>query len=90
MSAHVTVPRADQRKCNGKIIKTRWIDINKGDATKPNYRSSRVGKEVRTHADDALYASTPLLEALRLIVSRAATMGKERHIMINDVRRAYF
>ena len=31
---YVKVPRAELRKCNGKIIKTRWIDINKGDASK--------------------------------------------------------
>ena len=36
MGVYVKVPRAEQRKCNGKIIKMRWIDINKGDATKPD------------------------------------------------------
>ena len=39
-----------------------------------------------------LYAATPPLEALRIIISHAATFpdeGPERVIMINDVRRAY-
>ena len=49
-----------------------------------------VGKEFRTYADDSLYASTPPIEALRLIVSRAATSDKQRYLMISDVRRAYF
>ena len=40
-----------------------------------------MGKEFRTHADDALYKSTPPLEALRLIVSRAATTDRARHFM---------
>ena len=45
--------------------------------------------------DDSLYASTPPLEALRLILSWAATVKKEdgqasHDFMINDVRRAYF
>ena len=75
----------------GKLIKTRWIDINKGDMKTPNYRSRLVGKEFKTYADDSLCASTPPLEALRLIISKAATRdGVEREIMMNDVRRAYF
>ena len=52
-----------------------------------------VGKEFRTTPDDALYASTPPLEALRLVMSRAATItekGGRREIMVNDVSRAYF
>ena len=65
--------------------------MNKGDVAKPNYRSRLVGKEYNTYSDDSLYASTPPLEALRLIVSRAATYdGQARELMINDVRRAYF
>ena len=38
--------------------------------------------------EDALYAATPPLEALRIIISHAATIpesGPERVIMINDV-----
>ena len=65
--------------------------MNKGDSVNTNYRSRLVGKEFKTYADDALYAATPPLEALRLIVSRAATDdGTKRELMINDVARAYF
>ena len=78
----------------GKTIQTRWIDVNKGDVERPNYRSRLVGKEYKTTPDDSLYASTPPLESLRLIVSRAATKygrtGMMRELMINDVARAYF
>ena len=62
--------------------------MNKGDIDKPNIRCRLVGKEFRTTPDDALYASTPSLEALRLSVSRAGAWdnaGCEREIMINDV-----
>ena len=75
----------------GKIIAVRWIDVNKGDALDTNYRSRLVGREFNAGRDNALYASTPLLEALRFIVRHAATqpvIGKRRIIMINDVRRA--
>ena len=47
----------------------------------------------RTTPDDALYVCTPPLEALRLILSRAATIGEDgrsREVMVNDVSCASF
>ena len=74
------VPRAEQKETRGRVIGTKWIDTNKGDTDNPKTRSRLVGKEFRTGPDDALFASTPPLEALRLIVSRAATArpGRKR------------
>ena len=77
------------------MITVKWLDTNKGDKENPNYRSRLVGREYNEGKDDSLYASTPPLEALRLIVSHAATIeenhkGERRELMINDVRRAYF
>ena len=62
MGVYDRVPRSQLR---GKLIKTRWIDIHKGERLRPNYRSSVVGKELKTYADDSLYASDPPPEALR-------------------------
>ena len=50
--------------------------------------------EFNTGKNDSLYASTPPLEALRLIVSHAAYVDPEypevrRELMVNGVRRAY-
>ena len=93
MKVYDRVPRSEQLKTGGKIIGTKWIDVNKGDIDHPDIRSRLVGKEFRTTPDDALYASTPPLEALRAVISRAATVtkdGEEREVMINDVSRAYF
>ena len=87
------VPREHQVASRGKIIGVRWVDVNKGDAQDVNYRSRLVGREFNVGRDDVLYASTRPLEALRLIVSYAAThptTGRRRIIMINDVHRAYF
>ena len=70
-----------------------WIDVNKGDFANPRIRCMLVGNEFRTGPDDALYASTPPLEALRVVLSRAATVdaiGSEREIIVNDVSRFYF
>ena len=57
-----------------------------------------MGKEYRDCKDDNLYSSTPPLEAMRYILSQAATRtygkdGKEEErsmAMTNDISRAYF
>ena len=90
MKVYDRVDKAEMIRRGGKIIKTRWIDVNKGDSQRPNYRSRLVGKEFKTYADDSLYASTPPLEALRLIMSMAATGDSTKQLMVNDVRRAEF
>ena len=93
MKVYDRVPRSEQAQTGGKIVGTKWIDVNNGDIENPNIRCRLVGKEFKTTPDDALYASTPPLEALRMILSRAATIdagGEQREIMVNDVSRAYF
>ena len=80
-----------QRSGKGKIIKGRWIDVNKGDSKKPDYRSRFVGKEFNTGVDSSLFAATPPLEALKLLISTAASdTQRDTHIMLSDVKRAYF
>ena len=52
-----------------------------------------MGREFNTYKDNSLYASTPPLEALRAIVSHAATRtrsGSMRELIVNDISRAYF
>ena len=52
-----------------------------------------MGKEFNTGALDGLFAGTPPLEAMRALVSEAATYTAEdetKIIMINDVSRAFF
>ena len=57
-----------------EIVKTRWIDINKGDWENPNFRSRFVAKEFNDGAGEGLFASTPPLEALRFLLSELATV----------------
>ena len=88
------IPRAEAISRGWSIVPTRWIDINKGDCDNPNYRSRLVAKEFRTGDQDGIFAATPPLEALRLLISEAATQESdacpENVIMINDVARAFF
>ena len=87
------VDRSEIARTGGKLIGTRWVDVNKGDSVNVDCRSRLVGREFNVGRDDALYAATPPLEALRIIVSEAATVAggdQRRELMVNDVRRAYF
>ena len=89
------ISRDEAIKRGIKIIKTRWLDINKGDKANPNYRSRFVAKEFNDGygGEAAWFAATPPLEALKLLISSAATRsgGRGRKaVMINDVARAFF
>ena len=95
------MPRWQAKEKGWGIIKPRWIDINKGDDDKPNYRSRMVGKEFNDREVDDLFAATPPLESLRLILSWAATVdggllstvgkaGNGKSILIADASRAFF
>ena len=93
MGVYEIVPRSEQLETGGKVIGTKWIDVNKGDHDNPRNRCRLVSKEFRTGPDDALYASTPPLEALGIILSGAATTydgPTKREIMVSNVSRAYF
>ena len=89
------IPRSQATTNGGKVIRTRWIDINKGGDSYPNYRSRLVGKGFNNEQMDGLFAGTPPLEALRFLVHEAATVRSSeplgsKVIMINDVARAFF
>ena len=95
------IPRSTAKEKGWKIVKSRWIDINKGDDLNPNYRSRMVGKEFNDSVLDGLFAATPPLEALRLLLSWAATAGAahpgiseqgpmQESLLIVDVSRAFF
>ena len=68
----MTKQQAVARGC--KVVGSRWVDVDKGDASKPDYRSRLVAKEINTGQEDGLYASTPPLEAMRWLLSEAATV----------------
>ena len=63
MKVSEKVPRRLAQAKGWNIIKTRWIDINKGDDDNPVYRSRLVGKEFNNESMDGIFAGTPPLEA---------------------------
>lgn len=48
-----------------KIIRVKWLDINKGDDDNPALRSRIVGMEFNDCEMEGLFGGTPPLEALR-------------------------
>ena len=97
-------PISECRRLTGKApVTVRWVDVNKGDDTNPNVRSRLVARQIRQAGEDAIFAPTPPLEALRQIISLAATdmPGRPLHVRdpesnrrtqlsAIDISRAYF
>ena len=74
------IPRAVAISKKLKVVKGRWIDINKGDDRNPIYRSRYMAKEFNAINTDGLFAGTPPLKALRYLLHEAAAIsgGKRR------------
>jgi hypothetical protein len=92
------------RRMGRRPISVRWVETNKGDDESPNVRSRLVAREIRLPGQDAIFAPTPPLESLRMILSMATTSfrGQSRRpnydpeseertqILMIDISRAYF
>ena len=72
-------------------INTGWAETDKGQSGKPNVRARWIAKEYKTYARPELYAPTPPLEALKVVLSEIATGTRGGKVVaLVDVRRAYF
>ena len=54
----VKIPRSKAKEMGWKVLKARWIDINKGDGQSPMLRSRYVGKEFNDGPMEGLFAGT--------------------------------
>ena len=67
----------------GKVVSGRWVDTNKGVAARPDYRARFVGKEFNTGVGPTLYAATPPLEALKLLLAHVPSCpDRNVHVML--------
>ena len=84
-------------------ISVRWVETNKGDDQTPNIRSRLVAREIRTAGQDSIFAPTPPLESLRMILKMATTdfgngwkvcrdpdSEQRTQVLMVDISRAYF
>ena len=84
-------PQRNARETATAPIKTEWVDTDEGQPGKPDVHARWVAKEYMTHARTELYASTPPLEALKVVLSEVATRERGGKVVaLVDVRRAYF
>ena len=91
MNVYDVVSVADCWRTTGRaLIRSRWVDINKGDDQRPNYRTRCVAQEIKMDKGQwELFAGTPPLEAIRYLILVCAS-PKNNRLMANDVSRAYF
>ena len=68
------VPIAEAHRIAGRPpISVRWVDVIKGDNEEPDIRSRLVARQIRGANEDPMFAPTPPLESLRMILSMATT-----------------
>ncbi|CAE7031422.1 unnamed protein product [Symbiodinium sp. CCMP2592] len=93
----------EQAKAAGKMpITMKWVDRNKGDNERPNYRSRLVCREVKRAKNAefipefASFSAMPPLEAVKLLLSLMVTLKvakKSRSplkLRLIDISRAHF
>ena len=88
------VPVAESWSVTGKApLQGKWVDVNKGDLERPVVRSRYVAKEFANTKSDDFFSPTPPLEALRLLLSHAASGRSSstggRKILVVDARKAH-
>jgi hypothetical protein len=81
------VPRA--HAAGRRVVGTRWVSCNKGDAEHPEVRCRLVCQEVKTYQSEEFFAATPPLETLRMVLSMAAD-DHRMQVTLVDISRAYF
>ena len=97
MQVYCRVPVAE---CGSQtVIKTKWVDTNKGDERSPEIRCRLVAKDVKkrnnTEGESAnFFASTPPLEAVKFLTSEAMTKRVSRNgrllkLSFIDVKKAH-
>ena len=90
------IDRTQDVQPSGKTVRTRWVLCNKGDQTNYDVRARLVACEINTFKDEtgSFYASTPPLEAKRMLLSQFATErtrdGAALQLSFVDIRKAYF
>ena len=50
-------------------VSVRWVETNKGDDIVPDIRSRLAARQIRGPGQDAVFAPTPPLEALRTVLN---------------------
>ncbi len=84
------------KRTGKKPITVRWVDTNKGTKEEQEIRSRLVARDVKAKDGnrDDLFASTPPLEGLRMLCSKAVSPSRKRRrdrrkILLMDARKTH-
>ena len=82
------------RKKGCRVIRTRWVTVNKGSDDAPQLRAGWVAQEfcVRCGYKHEYFSETPDLALVKAVIVHAARLVESEDIVVAvfDVRRAYF
>ncbi len=88
----------DVEECWGKTgrepVTIKWVDTDKGEGDEVKIRSRLVARDFRVKGEkdrEDLFAATPPLELLRMLISTTATLpsdGGWRKMLFIDVKKA--
>ena len=88
------VPRSDAAEKGCRVIRTRWVTVNKGSDDAPQLRARWVAQEFRGRCGDKseYFSETHDLALVKAVIAHAAWRAENEDIVVAvfDVRRAYF
>ena len=93
MGVYDVVPRSDAAEKGCRVIRTRWVTVNKGSDDAPQLRARWVAQEFRGRCGDKheCFSGTPDLASVKAVIAHAARLAKSEDIVVAvfDVRRPY-
>ena len=94
MGVYDVGPRSDAAEKGCRVIRTRWVTVNKGSDDAPQLRARWVAQEFRGRYGDKheYFSETPDLASVKAVIALAARRGESEDIVVAvfDVRRPYF
>ena len=94
MGVYDVVPRSDAAEKGCRVIRTRWVAVDKGSDDAPQLRARWVTQEFRGRCGDKRenFSETPDLAFVKAVIAHAARRAESEDIVVAvfDDRRAHF
>ena len=90
MGVHDVVPRSDAAERGCRVVRTRWVTVNKGSDDNPQIRARWVAQEFRGRCGDKheFFSETPDLALVKAVIAHAARRAEHEDVVVAvfDVR----
>ena len=94
MGVYDVVPQSDAAKKGRRVIRTRWVTVDKGSDDNPQIRARWVAQEFRGRCGDKheYFSETPDLAMVKAVIAHAARWAEHEDVLVAvfDVLGAYF